>query len=84
MQDGHCASRYLWRPRDSPLCETEHIAANVWWVDTIVTSEQCQNQLAEYTPNKAFLCTLTFQSQVLDHPSEVSVAAVLHVEMQVL
>lgn len=84
MQNRHCTGRHLGRPGNGALCEAEHIAPNIRRIDTVVATEQGQNQLAEYAPNEALLRPLTLEGEVLDHPTEVAVAAVLHVQVQIL
>lgn len=84
MQNRHCTGRHLRRTGNSALREAEHIAPNIRRIDTVVTAEQGQDQLAEYAPHEALLCPLTLEGEVLDHPTEVAVAAVLHIQVQVL
>lgn len=66
------------------MCQTKNIGANLWGVNAIVTAIQCKNQLAEDAPDKAFLSPLAFQLQILDDPSQISIATVFHVKVQVL
>lgn len=49
-----------------------------------MTPIQGHDQLAEDAPDKAFLGSLTLHCEVLDDTTEVAVAAVLHVQVQVL
>lgn len=84
MKNSHSSSWSLGRRSDGALCEAQHVGANVWGVNTIVTAIQSKDQLAKDAPNKAFLGSLALKLQVLDDSTKVSVATVFHVQVQVL
>lgn len=83
MENSHSSSGNLGTCR-SPLCQTQNIGADLGRVDAVVTPIQGHDQLAEDAPDKAFLGPLTLHCEVLDDTAEVAVAAVLHVQVQVL
>lgn len=81
MQNRHAAGRSLWfRCR----AQSQHCLSNLWGIDTIVAAVESRDQLGEYTPDKGLLGILILDRQVADHPAEVAIAAVFHVEVQVL
>lgn len=84
VQNRHGTRGNLGPARGIPLRETEHIRADLWRVNTIVTPVQGHGQLAEDAPDEAFLSSLALEREVLDHAAEIAVAAVLHVEVEVL
>lgn len=49
-----------------------------------MTTIQGENELAENAPDKALLCSLALLLKILNDSSEVTIATVFHVEMQVL
>ena len=84
MQNGHGASRDLGRAVHVALREAEHVGAHLGRIDTIVTAVQSQDELAEDAPDEALGSSLTLVLQVLDHTAEVAVAAILHVQVEIL
>lgn len=81
MQNRHGAGRYLGSVRDRPSGQAQDVGANIWRVSSIVASIQRRGQLAEDAPNKTLLSPLSLERQILDDSTEVTVAAVLHVQM---
>lgn len=82
MQNGHSAGRRL-RPRRARE-ETKNITPNLWRIDAIVTAVESGDKLREDAPDEGLLCPLALQRQILDHPAEIAIAAILHVKVQIL
>lgn len=55
-----------------------------WWVFAIVASIQCANQLGEDSPHEVLLSKPVPILQLSDVPSQISITAILHVQMQVM
>lgn len=49
-----------------------------------MTAVECHDELGEDAPDKRFLGILVLEGEVADDSAEVTVSAVLHVEVQVL
>ena len=64
--------------------EPHDVAACRRWVFTVVAAVQGADDLAEDAPHKFLLAHEVFVLQVADDASQVAIAAVLHVQVQVL
>jgi hypothetical protein len=64
--------------------QPHYVAACRWRVFTVMTAVQGADDLAEDAPDKLLLAHLVLVLQVPDDTSEVAIAAVFHVEVQVL
>jgi len=82
MQDSHGARRRL--GLRSRAEGTQDITANPGRVDAVVASVECSNQLRKDGPDERLLRALSLDSQIPDDPAEITIAAVLHVEVEVL
>jgi len=64
--------------------EPQHRLTNFGGVDAIVTTVQGGDQLGKGAPDKRFLRILILLRQITDHPAQVAISAVFHVEVKVL
>lgn len=60
------------------------IAPDLWRVGTVVTAVQRRNQLRKHTPHELLFRKLIVRLQLPYHPAQVTVAAVLHVQEEIL
>lgn len=78
MQNGHAAGRRL-RLRGG--AQAHHVLANLGWIDTVVAAVQGGDKLGKDAPNECLLCILVLGVQVSNDASQITVAAVLHVDV---
>jgi hypothetical protein len=55
-----------------------------WWILSIVAAIKCAHQLRENGPNEVLLSHLVPLLQFPDVSSQVSIAAIFHIQMQVM
>lgn len=84
MQNRHNISGNFRDAGNIALRQAKHIGADLWGIRSIMAAIQSHDQLAKYAPNKAFLCPVSLELEVLDHSPEITIATVLHIQMQVL
>ena len=81
MQD-HGSSRVAGRLRVSD--KPHDIAACLRRVFAIVAAVQSAHDLAEDAPHELLLADLVLALQVADDPAQIAIAAIFHVQMQIL
>lgn len=69
---------------ESVLGQAKSVAVDIWWIFAVVAAVQSADQLCEDGPNKLLVGVFIASLQILNHHSQVSIAAVLHVEVQVM
>lgn len=84
VQNRHCPGRCLGGSARAALRQAEHVCAHVRLVNAIMAAVQRHDQLAKYAPHETLLSSLALVLQVLYDSTEIAVAAILHVKMQVL
>lgn len=60
------------------------VAANLRRILSIMTAIQRSDKLCKHTPHELFIGALIPQLQLFDHLAQIAIAAVLHIQMQIL
>lgn len=84
VQDGHGSGRDLGIATGIALRQPQDVGADLGRIDAIMAAVESHDELTEDAPDKALLGPLSLELEVLDDATEVTVAAVFHVQMQVL
>jgi hypothetical protein len=66
------------------LSQPHNIAPDIRWILSVMAAIERGNQLRKDAPNKLLFSILVFVFQPLDHLSQITVAAIFHVQVEVL
>jgi hypothetical protein len=79
---GHLLALQLGRLRIR--AQAHDVTSDLWRVLAVMATVQCADQLRKNAPDELFFGVLILLLQPFDHLAQIAVAAILHVEMQVL